>query len=295
MGIVAIVDILITASSVQVQVELYATQVVEYTDIWCSAYPSPPAGADPIDTIHHVHMLNPQNDLNIMPPLLVDAFGVPLATESPYWIVCHADELTYGIVHHHLLQTIVTTHTPDGCHTGVHLIDPSGSEIHLDIHGPIQDTSVDLGHTNYYKFPSGIRGLSVYDVPRPLPADSSLKITCCRGQECVFWVTLYVCPECTGPREDGLRSELLSSGWDAGACSPCFDDSRKTISFHKHVNANAATYNEMVYNTHDEIAVVFGLEGCVYAPWCARLPGPHPFGGGGCGRDGDCPSPFNML
>ena len=117
MGIVAIVDILITASSVQVQVELHATQVVEYTDIWCSAYPFPPAGADPIDTIHHVHMLNPQNDLNIMPPLLVDAFGIPLATESPYWIVCHADELTYGIVHHHLLQTIVTTHTPDGCHT----------------------------------------------------------------------------------------------------------------------------------------------------------------------------------
>ena len=296
MGIVAIVDILITANSAQVQVELHEPHIWQYTDIWCAAYPFPPTDLDdPFSSIHSVHISSPTNELHNMPPIHFDAAGDPLSSERPYWIKCHADETWYGTVFHHFLQTIITTHEPDGCHTGVHYFNPAGVESHLAVHGPIADGNVDLGHTNYFKFPSGIRGLNVFDVPRPLPSGSSLELTCCRGEECEFWVTMYVCKECTGPRPDGLQTELLSSGWDAGSCSPCFDDDRTTISFHKHVNANSGTYKETLHSAYDEIAVVFGLEGCVSTPWCSKQPGPQ-LGGGikntACFRRGNCPHPF---
>ena len=291
MGIVAIVDVLITASSVQVQVELHEPHIWQYTDIWCAAYPHPPFGADPWATLFHVHLASPTNELHNMPPIHMDAYGNNLVAEGVYWVRCRADETFYGDVYNYYLQTIVTTHEPDGCHSGVHYFDPAGNEHHIDVLGPIEGNQVDVGHTVYKVFPSNIRGINVYPLPRPLPAQSQIQMTCCRGEECVFWVTLYVCTGCTGQRENGLRSNLLSSGWDEGACSPRFDNERKTVSFHKHVNANQQEYNEIVENSYDEIAIVFGLEGCTSLPWCTRPGGPHLLGAGSCASD--CPSPFD--
>eukprot|EP01060_Flectonema_neradi_P038328 TRINITY_DN7_c0_g1_i3.p1 TRINITY_DN7_c0_g1~~TRINITY_DN7_c0_g1_i3.p1 ORF type:complete len:316 (+),score=51.83 TRINITY_DN7_c0_g1_i3:58-948(+) len=295
MGIVAIVDILVTASSIQVQVELHEPHIWQYTDIWCAAYPYPVGpGDDPWTSMHNVHVTSTTNELHNMPPIHFDVFGLPINAEQSYWVKCKADEIWYGSVYHYFLHTIVTTHEPDGCHTGVHYLTPPSSDQHLHVHGPIQDGAVDLGHTKYYDFPSGIRGLNVFDVPRPLAAGSSLELTCCSGHECEFWITMYVCPECTGPREDGLRAELLATGWDSGSCSPKFDNNRKTVSFHKHVNANTATWTQTLTSTYDEIAVVFGLEGCVTSPWCTKGKGPAALGGGSCFRNGDCPAPFGQ-
>eukprot|EP01060_Flectonema_neradi_P036636 TRINITY_DN710_c2_g2_i1.p1 TRINITY_DN710_c2_g2~~TRINITY_DN710_c2_g2_i1.p1 ORF type:complete len:320 (+),score=51.87 TRINITY_DN710_c2_g2_i1:67-960(+) len=293
MGIVAVVDLLVTATSIQVQVELHEPHIWQYTDIWCAAYPSRISDSDdPFNSMYNVHISATTNELHNMPPIHFDTNGDPIQPERPYWVKCHADEVHYGTVYHFFLHTIVTTHEPDGCHTGVHWITPTAVDEHLIAHGPIQDGAVDLGHTTYFDFPSGIRGLNVYDVPRPLPAGSELELTCCRGHECEFWVSMYVCTECTGPRDDGLRIDLLSNGWDAGSCSPRFDDNRQTISFHKHVNANAQTWTETLHSEYDEIAVVMGFEGCASSPWCSRRTGPPAGGDGTCYRNGDCPAPF---
>ena len=295
MGIAAIVDILVTANVAQVQVEIIDSHAHDYTDIWCAAYAHEPTQLDdPQNTFFHAHVAGALTDsMYNMPPLFNDADGVLFTPETKYVIKCHADEIWNGEIFHYYLQTEITTHGPDGCHPGVHYITPTEENIHLNVLGPIQNDNIDLGHTNYYKFPSGIKGLNVYDVPRPLAAGSNLELTCCRGEECEFWVILFVCSECTGPRPQGLRSELLQGGWDAGSCSPKFDKERNTIGFHKHVNANAATWTETLHSNFDEIAVVFGIEGSARSPWCSRVPGPHILGAGSCYRNGDCPFPFD--
>eukprot|EP01064_Diplonema_japonicum_P017541 TRINITY_DN256_c0_g1_i6.p2 TRINITY_DN256_c0_g1~~TRINITY_DN256_c0_g1_i6.p2 ORF type:complete len:352 (+),score=108.14 TRINITY_DN256_c0_g1_i6:69-1058(+) len=169
--------------------------------------------------------------------------------------------------------------TPAPCVTGVKLNGVPVTEIDMD-----GQETLDLGGKTWSHFPNSMNGMHAYSLPYPVPATTEIEMTCCGGEECVFFVALYNCTACLKPRPVGLAETLVLDGWDSGACSPRFEGDFKTTAFRKGVDAVKQDVVLTYTAPHEEIMQVFGLEGAVQNPWCVKPVAP---GGAGCG--GKCP------
>eukprot|EP01064_Diplonema_japonicum_P027880 TRINITY_DN4151_c0_g2_i1.p1 TRINITY_DN4151_c0_g2~~TRINITY_DN4151_c0_g2_i1.p1 ORF type:complete len:303 (+),score=92.24 TRINITY_DN4151_c0_g2_i1:54-911(+) len=280
-GISTIVDLAVLTHSITVQVNLYDGYGGWYTPIHCAAFPAPSPEEtfdwDSVTTVTKVPTSTGAGDY-VMPDITFDKDGTPIQPETEYVIKCGIEPTVDGPKY---FSTTLKTVALSTCTTGVKL---NGNDIaQIDMQG---QESLMLGGTRWFGFPKSMEGMHAYSLPRPVPASSVIEMTCCPGEECAFFFALYNCEACTGLKPAGLAQTLILDGWDTGACSPKFDDNFKTTAFHKSVDAVHAKVVMAYTVPHDEITVMFGIEGSIQQPWCARPHGPVA-AGGGCGAH--CP------
>eukprot|EP01064_Diplonema_japonicum_P017538 TRINITY_DN256_c0_g1_i3.p2 TRINITY_DN256_c0_g1~~TRINITY_DN256_c0_g1_i3.p2 ORF type:complete len:305 (+),score=97.48 TRINITY_DN256_c0_g1_i3:47-916(+) len=282
-SIAAVIDVSITAFYLDMRVNLNGGSGWD-SPIYCAAFPNGAAGMNPQD--HTNVIMNPTHDGSdsyFMPRITRDANNNTIGPQVTYEVKCSINP-KYGDWSY-LSTTVITPAAPTPaltlapCVTGVKLNGVPVTQIDMD-----GQETLDLGGKTWSHFPNSMNGMHAYSLPYPVPATTEIEMTCCGGEECVFFVALYNCTACLKPRPVGLAETLVLDGWDSGACSPRFEGDFKTTAFRKGVDAVKQDVVLTYTAPHEEIMQVFGLEGAVQNPWCVKPVAP---GGAGCG--GKCP------
>ena len=293
-AITLIAKMSLTAFSIKVRVSVDTRPRVR-SDLVCAAYERnvdygflwhPPFAS---------HSVRVEKDdvrrINRMDDILFDAAGVPIKPKTRYWVKCFVKRRG-DLIGTSLRAKFRTRKIPTPeCLSGVSFSINNGNNYDsLPQHGPLTSSTdvLDFGGVSYSNFHDNIDGMYAYEFPHPTPRDMDIKLTCCEGTECIFWVSLYRCAECTGEKPNGLTQELILRGWDSGSCSPRFDEKFRTTAFHTKIDATDGTVTEIIPSKHHEILTMFGVEGDCPEDWCVKSHGPFP-AGPGCESNG-CPN-----
>ena len=218
--------------------------------------------------------------INDMDTMMYDALGNMIQADTRYKIKCHVRYWYNGNQKNAYEHCTFRTHPVPGCVSGVAIAVNGNNPENLPVHGPLTSYAqvLDFNDVDYSSFHKDIHGLFAYEFPHPTPRDMDIVLTCCEGTECVFWLSLYRCIECTGEKPDGLATELLLRGWDSGSCSPRFDDTFETTAFHKKIDATDGTETVIIPSKYREIIIMFGIDGHCPEDWCIKPTGAFPTG-----------------
>ena len=280
-AITLIAKVTLTAYSIRVRVSIDTATLPE-SDLMCAAFERN-VNYTLIDWVPQLSSYavkiskNDVKSINVIDELLFDAMGTPIKPDTRYKVLCHIRRR--GQLFGNYLFARFRTRPIPACVSGVSISTNSDNVFNmLPQHGPIMSPTdvLNFGRVNYTNFHDHIDGMIAFEFPHPTPRDMDIKLTCCEGTECVFWMSLFRCSECTGKKSDGLAQQLISKGWGSGFCSPHFDETFRTIAFHTKVDATEVTIVEVIPSRYHEILIMFGVEGDCPEDWCSIPHGAFP-------------------
>eukprot|EP01064_Diplonema_japonicum_P007176 TRINITY_DN1487_c0_g1_i1.p1 TRINITY_DN1487_c0_g1~~TRINITY_DN1487_c0_g1_i1.p1 ORF type:complete len:316 (+),score=56.70 TRINITY_DN1487_c0_g1_i1:67-1014(+) len=310
-GISTIVDLAVLTHSISVQINLRGG-IGWQSPIHCAAFVAPSAGDefdwDRVTTVARSPSGNGGGSY-VLPTIRRDSSNNPIHPETTYVVKCGIDPLGVGRdfistrVRTRAVPTPMPTPAPTPMPTPAPTPEPTpvptpapepvcvtGVKVN-GVQAPEEmmngQETLDLQGMTWSHFPESMEGMHAYSFPHPIPASTHIEMTCCAGEECVFFFALYNCVACMGPKPAGLAETLLLDGWDNGPCSPRFDSKFKTTAFHRSLDAVDQDVVLAYTSHHQEVLALFGLEGSVKNPWCMKPHGPVAPGGAGCGAH--CP------